>query len=55
VGFLVSQDVVSLLLWFELVNVPLLGLLCVRPVVLVGGGLPGGLKGWASAVGLLCG
>jgi len=46
VGFLVSQDVVSLLLWFELVNVPLLGLLL---------GLKGGRKGWASAVGLLCG
>lgn len=51
VGFLASQDVISLVLWFELVNVPLVGLLLVRPIV---HGV-GGMKAWASAVWLLCG
>jgi hypothetical protein len=49
VGFLVCQDVVSLALWFEFVNVPLLGLICVRPVMVHGG------KAWVGSCWLLCG
>jgi len=54
-GFLVAQDVVTLLLCFELVNLPLVGLLLLRPAVLLSGGSAGGIKGWVSAVGLLVG
>ena len=50
VGFLVAQDVVSLALWFEVVNLPLVGLLVVRPCV---SGVAG-VKGWLQAVWLLC-
>ena len=55
-GFLLCQDVVSLLLCFELANVPLVGLLCGAGAgVGERSGAKGGLKGWASAVWLLCG
>ena len=50
VGFLVAQDVVSVALWFEVVNLPLVGLLVVRPCV---SGVSG-VKGWVQAVWLLC-
>ena len=49
IAFLLAADVVSLVLWFELVNVPLVGLLSVRPVITA----VGGVKGWASALWLL--
>ena len=38
-----------MVLLFELVNVPLLGLMCVRPVMLGGG------KAWVGAIGLMAG
>lgn len=48
-AFLAAADLVSLVFWFELVNVPLVGLLSVRPVVTH----VGGVKGWVSALWLL--
>ena len=39
VWFLASQDVISLVLWFELVHVSLVELLLVRPIVHGVGGM----------------
>ena len=53
-GFLVSQDVVSFVLCFELVNVPLMGLVMLRPGFM-GVGNGASVKGWSGAMGLLVG